>query len=208
MGMRTFYRTDDVLGYGHMALPLRTTGGAGRIGGTGRLGSISAKPGLTGTSKLPGKTDAPSLSKGDKRMAAIKESMQATKSTATSAAHQGVVARPMDKNLSKMLEQRRAQMQSRGTSVARLGKEEDEGSSSVKRLGEDQAQGATSVKRLGEDTGSAPSNHGTSIARLNKKNDEQTPSYLPVPPSSLTPKQAPPPGLSDAPTPIDIFGDL
>ena len=39
---------------------------------------------------------------------------------AKSAAHEGVVARPMDKNLSDILERRRAEVQGGGTSVARL----------------------------------------------------------------------------------------
>jgi len=43
---------------------------------------------------------------------------------AKSAAHQGVVARPMDKNLSDILERRRAEVLGGGTSVARLGQQD------------------------------------------------------------------------------------
>jgi hypothetical protein len=48
------------------------------------------------------------------------------KATAKSAAHEGVVERPMDKNLSKLLEIRRAQKIGRGTSVVRLNEKETE----------------------------------------------------------------------------------
>lgn len=43
---------------------------------------------------------------------------------AKSVAHKGVVERPMDQGLSKMLDERRAEMKGRGTSVARVNKHE------------------------------------------------------------------------------------
>lgn len=163
-----------------------------------------------------GKTDAP-VSRADKRMAAIKASMQAAKTTAKSAAHTGVVARPMDKNLSKMLEQRRAQMKESGTSVARLGKEVEprqQGSSNAHRPGEetndknassvarldDAAHGSTSAARLNEANSSEGlATRGTSAARLGKGKDN--PSYLPPPPQKPFTKPTTQP-------PVDLFGDM
>lgn len=189
------------------------SGGMSRAGSTGgRLGGAgSAKP---GASKVPGKPDV-TPNRAEVRMAKLRDSMQAGKSTAKSAAHAGVVARPMDKNLSKILENRRAEMQSSASSVARLGKE-DAGSSSVGRLGETPGEAATSVNRLGEAAsgGSTATSvgrlgeagrvndltqSGSSVARLGK--NEQHPSYLPPPP----PK---PPTTGKMQPPVDLFGDL
>lgn len=91
-------------------------------------------------------------------MAKIKEAMQAARTTAKSAAHQGVVARPMDKNLSKILDQRRAQAAGPASSVARLGKE-GESASNVAELGKEQLTKAQEKMNEGP---------GTSVARLGK----------------------------------------
>jgi len=61
------------------------------------------------------------LSRGEQRLQKIQQARLATKTVAKSAAHVGVVARPMDKNISKILDMKRAQLRRGGTSAARLG---------------------------------------------------------------------------------------
>ncbi len=48
------------------------------------------------------------------------------KDAAKSAAHEGVVARPMDKQISKILQMKRDQLKQRGTSVHRIRENEDD----------------------------------------------------------------------------------
>ncbi len=60
------------------------------------------------------------LTKAEKRM--LEWSERKTVATAKSAAHLGVISRPTEQNVSKLLEIRRAQAQGRGTSVHRLKK--------------------------------------------------------------------------------------
>jgi len=67
------------------------------------------------------RSDEPKLSRGEARIAKIQQQRLASKTVAKSAAHVGVVARPMDKNLSKILDMKRAAMRAGGTSVKRLG---------------------------------------------------------------------------------------
>lgn len=183
--------------------PIGGMGGGGMSGAGSTGGRLSgAGFGKSGTSKVPGKPDV-TPNRAEVRMAKLRDSMQAGKSTAKSAAHAGVVARPMDKNLSKILENRRTEMRGPSSSVARLGKEDaanPQGSSSVGRLNETPGQGGTSVGRMGE-AGRVNdlTQSGTSIARIG--NNESHPSYLPPPP----PK---PPSAGKMQPPVDLFGDL
>jgi len=123
------------------------------------------------------------VSRGDERLAKLRTSIREKKIAATSAAHTGVVARPMDQNLSKMLEQRRAQFQESGTSIARIGKKEKDLSTHIKQLDE-RAPKVSNIELQS----------GTSVARIKQKN---TPSYLP--PIPITKK---------SPSKKNFYGDL
>lgn len=70
--------------------------------------------------------DEPKLSRGEQRLQNIQQQRLARKTVAKSAAHQGVMARPMDQSLSKILEKKRAAVRAGGTSVKRLGDRAEE----------------------------------------------------------------------------------
>ena len=76
---------------------------------------------------MPAKVpEEPTLSRGEQRLQKIQQARLATKTVAKSVAHKGVVARPMDKNLSQILDRKRAEVQKGGTSAARLGQQQPE----------------------------------------------------------------------------------
>jgi hypothetical protein len=87
------------------------------------------------------------LSRGEARIAKIQGERLASKTVARSAAHQGVVARPMDKQLSDILDRKRAEVRQQGTSAARLGQEEHETLLQANSE-EDATNRSTSVGRL------------------------------------------------------------
>lgn len=111
---------------------------------------------------LAGKKPGAPISKAEARMMKRARLLPA-KNIAKSAAHEGVVERPMDKGISKLLEIRRAQAKGKGTSVYRLKKTKEEEeeelraeqrASSVFRLNrgeEDEEAQTTSVGRLRAD---------------------------------------------------------
>lgn len=66
--------------------------------------------------------DAKPKSYGEERTMRLAK-FRTPKPVGNSAPHQGVVARPMDQQLSDILDKKRAQVLGRGTSVARLGRE-------------------------------------------------------------------------------------
>ncbi|MFH1620727.1 MAG: hypothetical protein ABIB04_01440 [Patescibacteria group bacterium] len=72
------------------------------------------------------------MTKAEKRM--LEWSTRETSNIAKSAAHKGIIERPTEKNISKLLEIRRAQSRGHGTSVYRLKKwwEEDEDDEQMK----------------------------------------------------------------------------
>lgn len=72
---------------------------------------------------MPRASESKKLSRGEQRIQNVQNARLAGKAVAKSAAHAGVVARPMDKNLSQILARKRAQVLKGGTSAARLGEE-------------------------------------------------------------------------------------
>lgn len=83
-----------------------------------RMSLFSSLSRLAGTGSAPKKPAGPS--KAEKRLARV-ASMRNKAPAAKSAAHEGVKARPMDAQLSRILDQKRAAMRAGGTSAARLG---------------------------------------------------------------------------------------
>lgn len=72
------------------------------------------------------RSDEQKLSRGAQRLQRIQQERLASKAVAKSAAHAGVVARPMDRQLSQILDRKRAQVRAGGTSVKRLGQATEE----------------------------------------------------------------------------------
>jgi len=176
--------------------------GATNSGRTGGLRSIGEKPGMPRSTRPPSSASNSPVVKADQRLTKIRESMHSAKTAATSAAHAGVVARPMEKNISKMLDQRRAQVQGRGTSVARLGT--DAMTNATGPINSPSADTMTTAPNpsigIGRFNGSSASDsatRGASIARLGKPNE--MPSYFPPPPLPSSPNKT---------TPPDLYGDL
>lgn len=83
------------------------------------------------------------------------------KNIAKSAAHEGVVERPMDKGISKLLEIRRAQAKGKGTSVYRLKKTKEEEEEEMRA-----EQRASSVFRLRRGEEEDEDAQTTSVGRL------------------------------------------
>jgi hypothetical protein len=106
-----------------------------------------------------------------KAIARIQADRLAAKPAAKSLAHQGVTARPMDRGLSRITEQKRMSLRQRGTSVARLGQttpEEDPLFTSDGALAADTiAAGATERRALTDaNAGKQAAKRGTSVNRL------------------------------------------
>ncbi|OGL73164.1 hypothetical protein A3E39_01505 [Candidatus Uhrbacteria bacterium RIFCSPHIGHO2_12_FULL_60_25] len=93
--------------------------------GPGRLSRVSAGAGLPSTSDRVAQ-------RVQDRLAKIAQ-LRSQKPAAKSAAHEGVVERPMDKQISKILQMKREQSRQSGTSVYRIRENEDLKSSSVAR---------------------------------------------------------------------------
>lgn len=119
-----------------MALPPRGMQRLNRLGLSGGSSGLSAVPGKSEdrasdfldkmhqrrANKLAsGRVDT--VSKGQQRRAEMTQ-FRNTGTAAKSMAHQGAVIRPMDQNLSKILQNRREELKSRGTSVARIRRHE------------------------------------------------------------------------------------
>lgn len=101
---------------------------------------------------LTGKTSKATAGKIPTRVEKImqrRERMRSGDNVAKSAAHEGVVERPMDKGLSKMLEIARAQHGGRGSSVSRIKKTPEEEEEELRKQ------------------------QGSSVFRLNEGNDEE-----------------------------------
>ena len=101
---------------------------------------------------LTGKTPKATAGKIPTRVEKLmrrREQLLGNKDVAKSAAHEGVVERPMDKGLSKMLEIQRAQSNGRGSSVYRINKTREEEEEELRKQ------------------------QGSSVFRLNEGNDEE-----------------------------------
>lgn len=109
------------------------------------------------------RADEPKLSRGQARVAKIQQDRLASKMVAKSAAHVGVVARPMDKNLSKILDRKRAQVRAGGTSVKRLGESGQEEAMEVVDPTEGLLERDALVDANSEKTGTQ---RATSVGRL------------------------------------------
>jgi hypothetical protein len=79
--------------------------------------------------------------KGSERLMKRMEAL-ARKPAAKSSAHEGVVARPMDRGLSTSLALKRAQMLDRGTSVKRLSKHADEEEEELRKKEQEEEEAA------------------------------------------------------------------
>lgn len=75
-------------------------------------------------SKIPSAPVSRGMQRAQERLAKI-QSLRTT-DAAKSAAHEGVVARPMDKQISKILQMKRDQLKQRGTSVHRIRENEED----------------------------------------------------------------------------------
>src|SRR3989344_6632234 len=88
-------------------------------GGSNRAANFLEQAHQARANRLASGSTKATPSRGQERLVQFSK-YRSVGQAAKSAAHQGVVARPMDKNLSDILERRRAEVQGGGTSVARL----------------------------------------------------------------------------------------
>jgi hypothetical protein len=92
------------------------------IGGSNRAGSFLERAHQTRANRLASGSSTTAPTRGQERLTQLSK-FRSVGQAAKSAAHQGVVERPMDKQLSGILDRRRAELLRGGTSVARLGQE-------------------------------------------------------------------------------------
>lgn len=145
----------------------------GRLPSSSSLPNRSARPFSRAAPSVPtdpvarikAKASMETVQKAPSRLEHLRQELQANQESAKSAAHVGVVQRPMnqhvvqrptEQNLSHLTDKKREEVLGPSTSVARLGAED----------AQDALSRGTSVARLGQD---AEPSHTTSVARLDPK---------------------------------------
>lgn len=131
-----------------------------------RLPSAAAMP-VDPVARIKAKAQGDAIQKPASRLEHLRQELHADQDIAKSAAHVGVVQRPMNQNvvqrpteqsLSHLTDKRREDVLGPGTSVARLGKEDVLDGSVT----------GTSVARLGQEP---ETSQATSVARLDPRKD-------------------------------------